>query len=171
MRSGIVAMATMCAFSSGIIAAELPKSGPIEGRWFSYNMQTIEEMETADNMKAYVTEAIGFDAGRFVGDLEDSTTERCLSFGRYSEETGAVHEIGRCTLTDRDGDKFFNEYVIDLTGPDDKSPNEAKLIGGTGKYKGIQGTIMFTVDAPLPAIGKSKTMWTGEYKGEYKIAD
>ena len=161
-------IATFALSSSGM-AAELPKSGPVEGRYYSHNVQKIEELQTADGMKAYVNEAFTFHVGKQHGGLFDGTTERCLGYGKYSED-GAVKEIGRCTVLDADGDKIFDEYEVELTGKNDKSPGKAKILGGTGKYKGIKGTLTITTET-WPELSKTETMWAGDYSGEYKIGD
>ncbi len=168
MRRMTVIVATFALSSSGM-AAELSKNGPVEGRFYSHNVQKIDELQTADGMKAYVNELFAFHVGKQHDGLFDGTTERCLGYGRYSEG-GAVKEVGRCTVVDADGDKIFDEYEVELTGTNDKSPGKAKILGGTGKYKGIKGTLTVTAEA-WPELGKTDTMWAGDYKGEYKIGD
>ena len=46
-------------------------------------------------------------------------------------EGGAVKEIGRCTIVDADGDKVFDEYDVELTGTNDKTPGKVEYLGGT----------------------------------------
>ena len=156
--------------SSSVTAADLAKSGPIEGRFYSHNVQSIDEIETADGMRAYVNEAFEFHVGKERGNLLDGTSSRCLGYGSYSPTTGVVKETGRCTLIDADGDLIFEEYEVNLTGPNDSNPANAKLVGGTGKYKGIVGTLTAKAEV-LPPLSKADTMWAGDYKGEYKIQD
>ena len=103
MRRMTVIVATFALSSSGM-AAELSKNGPVEGRFYSHNVQKIDELQTADGMKAYVNESFAFHVGKQHDGLFDGTTERCLGYGRYSEG-GAVKEVGRCTVVDADGDK------------------------------------------------------------------
>jgi hypothetical protein len=171
MRSGLTVLAASFVLSSAGVAGELPKSGSIEGRFYSHNVQKIDELATADGMKSYVNEAFEFHVGTPPGgDPFDGTTGRCLGYGRYSEESGAVKETGRCTMVDTDGDQISEEYDVDVAGPDDNNPIKVTLLGGTGKYKGISGTLTSTVEM-WPALGKGDTMWAGDYKGEYKIND
>jgi hypothetical protein len=169
MRCRMTFVVAAFALSSSGMAAELPKSGTVEGRFYSHNVQKIDELQTADGMKAYVNESFAFHVGKQHGNLLDGTTERCLAYGRYSEG-GAAMEIGRCTSIDAEGDKVFEEYEVEQTGPNDKTPGKAKILGGTGKYKGIRGAITFTPEA-WPQLGKTDTMWAGNYNGEYKIGD
>ena len=153
-----------------LAAAELARSGPVDARYYSHNVQTIPDLETADGMKAYVNEAFVFHVTSPKGGLFDGTTARCVGYGSYHPETGAVREVGRCTLVDAAGDKFFDEYEIDVKGSGDMTPAKGRFLGGTGKYRGIKGT--FTVTAEIwPAQGPTQTMWAGDVKGEYSLGD
>jgi hypothetical protein len=170
MRYGTTVLAASV-LASAVVAGELPKSGSIEGRFYAHNVQKIDELETADGMKSYINEAFEFHVGKQRGgDPFDGTTGHCLGYGRYSKDSGAVKEIGRCTMANTDGDQIFEQYDVEVTGPNDNNPIKVQLLGGTGKYKGIKGTLTSTVEM-WPALGKGDTMWAGDYKGEYKIGD
>jgi hypothetical protein len=166
----VILIAASFALSSSLVAQELAKSGTIEGRFYSHNVQTIAELDTSDGMKTYVIEAFEFHVGKQPTDLLEGTSSRCLGYGTYSADGSAVKEIGRCTLVDADGDQIFEEYKLEITGPNDDNPAEATILGGTGKYKGIRGTLTAKAEV-LPALGKTDTMWAGDYKGEYTISD
>ena len=169
MRHRMAFVVATLALSSGAMAAELPKSGSVEGRFYSHNVQKIEDLQFADGMKAYINESFTFHVGKQHGGLFDGTTERCLGYGKYSEG-GAVKEVGRCTVVDADGDKLFDEYEVELTGTNDKSPGKATFLGGTGKYKGIKGTLTIATET-WTELSKTETMWAGDYTGEYKSGD
>jgi hypothetical protein len=79
-------------------AAELPKSGKVDFRFYAHNVQTIAELDAADGMKTYVNEAYEFHAGKEKGSLMDNTDGRCLGYGSYHPEKGAVHEVGSCEI-------------------------------------------------------------------------
>jgi hypothetical protein len=170
MTSRMTLVAAIIASSSSAMAADLAKSGAFEGRYYSHNVQKIEDLETAGGMKSYISESFAFHSGNQRGGLLDGTTERCVAFGRYSEGSGEVKEVGRCTSTDADGDKIFEEYIVELSGPKDTNPGKAKFLGGTGKYKGLTANLTFTSET-WPPISKTETMWAGNYKGEYKIGE
>ena len=170
MRYGMIVIAASFVLSSPVVAADLPKSGTLEGRFYSHNVQAISELDTADGMKSYVNEAFEFHVGKQQGDLLSGTSSRCLGYGRYSADSGAVKEIGRCTLIDADGDQLFEEYEVELTGSSDDNPANAVLVGGTGKYKGIKGTLTAKAEV-WPALGKADTMWAGDYMGKYTIGE
>lgn len=164
----MIGVAVVFVISSSSMAAELATSGAFEGRFYSHIVQKIEDLETVDGMKSYVNESFTFHAGNQHGSFLDGTTERCLAYGSYSEASGAVKEVGRCTSTDADGDKIFEEYELELSGAKDINPGKAKFLGGTGKYTGLAATLTF-VGENWPAISKADVMAVGNYKGEYKI--
>ena len=170
MRSGLTVIAASFALSSRVVAAELAKSGPIEGRFYAHNVGTLAELDTHDGMKAYVNEAFEFFVDKEQGGLFAGTSTRCLGYGRYSADSGAVKEIGHCTAVNADGDQFFEEYEVEVTGPSDTNPAQVKILSGTGKYKGISGTMTATTEV-WPALGKADTMWAGDYKGKYTIGE
>ena len=149
-------------------AAELPKSGKVDFRFYAHNVQTIAELDAADGMKTYVNEAYEFHAGKEKGSLMDNTDGRCLGYGSYHPEKGAVHEVGSCTYFDADGDKIFENYEVSLKDSSDRTPGTVHITGGTGKYQGITGTLAVTVEVLQP-LGPGHTMWTGDATGEYKI--
>jgi hypothetical protein len=66
---------------------------------------------------------------------------RCL---RHQSSVGeAFHLSGSCVETDKDGDNVFTTF-------DDKNHY---IIGGTGKYKGITGTVPYTYVDLHEAVG------------------
>src|SRR5436853_2573386 len=84
------ALGFSAAVPSNGMAADLAKSGTFEGRFYSHSVQKIEDLETADGMKSYISESFTFHEGTQHGGFFDGTTERCVAFGRYSESSGAV---------------------------------------------------------------------------------
>ena len=167
LRTGIPILALL-AVGGAAGAAELPKSGKLDFRFFSHNVQTIAELDTSDGMKSYVNEAYEFHVGKDKSSPVDNTVGRCLGYGSYHPEKGAVHEVGTCTFQDADGDKIFETYEVTIKDSTDHASALAKISGGTGKYEGITGSLTSTVEV-LPALGPGHTMWTGDATGEYKI--
>jgi hypothetical protein len=52
---------------------------------------------------------------------------------------GRTSNKGSCALGDADGDRIFTQFTGTLGGPEgDHGTNE--IVGGTGKYAGIQGS-------------------------------
>ena len=54
--------------------------------------------------------------------------------------SGKPNYSGACTQTDRDGDHVFTSF----------DGTAYKLIGGTGKYKGISGSALYTITPEPP---------------------
>ena len=79
--------------------------------------------------------------------LFHNTTNRCV--GAWFGEKGSWEGEGYCTYTLKDGEKVF--VTIKHGGkmappgtPPPPAKGTAKIIGGTGKYSGIQGQAEFT---------------------------
>jgi hypothetical protein len=168
--SMMLALIAVCFTGGGVASAELAKKGTFDTHFYIHNVQTIAELDTADGMKTYVNEAYEIHAAKQTGTLLDNMAGRCLAYGIYNPDTGAVHEIGRCTAVDADGDKIFEEVEINLKDANDKAPITGRLLGGTGKYQGIKGTLTATVEM-MQTTGQGHTMVAGESKGEYSLGD
>jgi hypothetical protein len=135
-------------------AAEFPKTGSAE--YDTY----------------YVSNVVGkMDSGAGTGTLLDTTginrnvkgegpfhdmTVRCLMHWSVAGETH--HFNGSCVETDKDGDNVFTTF-------DDKNHY---LMGGTGKYKGITGTVPYTVVDLHDAAG-DRPAWIVNHKATWEI--
>jgi hypothetical protein len=131
MKSMLASMAVVLTFCAApAAAAEFPKTGSAE-----YDTYYV------DNVVAKI------DSGAGTGTIADSTgitrnvkgegpfhdmSVRCLYHSSSVQDT--FHFNGSCVETDKDGDNVFTTF-------DDKNHY---LMGGTGKYKGIMGTIPYT---------------------------
>jgi len=88
----------------------------------------------------------------------DNMTVRCIL---YREVLGGRFKAnGACTETDSDGDKVFTTF--------DSVTRVHTLIGGTGKYKGISGTVRYTSKV-LPAPGEGLTASIVEHKATWEF--
>jgi hypothetical protein len=132
MKSMLASMAVVLTFCAApAVSAEFPKTG--EAEYDTYYV---------DNVVAKI------DSGAGTGTIVDNTgitrnvkgegpfhhmSVRCLAHRSLVGET--FHRNGSCVETDQDGDNVFTTY-------DDKNHY---LMGGTGKYKGITGTVPYTV--------------------------
>ena len=130
MKSMLASMAVVLTFCAApAAAAEFPKTGSAE-----YDTYYVDSVVTQ------------IDGGVGTGTIVDNTgitrnvkggpfhhmSVRCLAHRSLVGET--LHRNGSCVETDQDGDNVFTTY-------DDKNHY---LMGGTGKYKGITGTVPFT---------------------------
>jgi hypothetical protein len=140
MKSMLASMAFLLTFCAApALSAEFPKTG--EAEYDTYYV---------DNVLAKMD--IGFATGSIVdetgitrnvkgeGPFHDMSV-RCLY---HLSVVGEIfHFNGSCVETDKDGDNIF--AIVD-----DKSHS---LIGGTGKYKGITGTVSYTVTGLHETVG------------------
>ena len=82
-------------------------------------------------------------------------------------ENGVGRLRGYIINTDKDGDKYIVELTEEASQlPTKPTSGKGKIIGGTGKFKGIQGTIEYTrrnlrpaAEGTHQAISKYKTTW------------
>jgi hypothetical protein len=155
MKSMLTSMAVVLTFCSApAVAAEFPKSGSAE-----YDTYFV------DNTLAKI------DSGAGTGAIVDSTgitrnvkgegpfhdmSMRCLYQTNSVGET--THYSGSCVETDKDGDNVFTTF-------DD---NNHYMMGGTGKYKGITGTVPYTVVVLHDMVG-GRSAYIVNHKATWEI--
>lgn len=83
--------------------------------------------------------------------LFHNATIRCILANFWEKE--AWEGEGYCTWTLKDGEKVFINFKVGGKRGTPQPPAQAtaKMIGGTGKYSGIQGRIEFTSYSLRPA--------------------
>jgi hypothetical protein len=88
---------------------------------------------------------------------------RC-QLSRLTDPSAKTVEIhGFCTYVDKDGDQTFEQCDF-LPG----APNNCKIIGGTGKFEGLQAALVITAD-PLKSNFDGISQVIGHKKGAYKF--
>ena len=131
MKSMLASMAVVVTFCAApAVAAEFPKTGEAEYDTY-YVANPVAKIDSGAG-----TGVIGEETGvtrnvKGEGPFHDMSV-RCLYHWSVVGETN--HLNGSCVHTDKDGDNVFATF-------DDKT---SYLMGGTGKYKGITGTIRYT---------------------------
>jgi hypothetical protein len=88
---------------------------------------------------------------------------RCQLTRLSDTSVNSVEVHGFCTYADNEGDQIFEQCDF-LPG----APNNCKLTGGTGKFEGLEASIVIT---PMPLKGNydNITQSIGHKKGTYKI--
>ncbi len=95
-------------------------------------------------------------------------TGRCLGTWRIDEAPATFEQHVRCTYTDADGDRIFEQADFEkqpLAGP---TVGVGRWIGGTGKYTGISGTFEIRVRDLRPAR-EGLVQYVGSKQGHYKL--
>jgi hypothetical protein len=120
---------TLCAAPA--LSAEFPKTGEAEYDTY-YVDNTVAKIDGGAGTGAIIDETGITRNVKGEGPFHDMSV-RCLYHTSSVGET--VHYNGSCVETDKDGDNVFTTF-------DD---NNHYMMGGTGKYKGITGTVPYTV--------------------------
>jgi hypothetical protein len=89
----------------------------------------------------------------------DNLAIHCLEESRARAD--GYKFTGTCIQTDADGDKIFMSYEGPESGP-------LSLIGGTGKYVGIEGTGTWTV-TDAPGNSPSQFLFTLDYSVDWRF--
>lgn len=125
----------MIALCAGAGAQQLPKSG-------SFNIHTGWKdtgvaLEVADKRmqgQGMVTGVTFNDKGS--GPLHTGPANCSYTFMVVE---GAGKSKGFCTFSDADGDRIFTDFT-GINKPDGQASGTNEIVGGTGKYAGIQGS-------------------------------
>jgi hypothetical protein len=132
MKSTLASIAvalTLWAAPAG--SAEFPKTGQAEYDTY-YVLDTLSEIDSGAG-KAAVVDITGINRNvKGEGPFHDMS-QRCVGYWSLAGDNRSFY--GSCVETDKDGDNVFTTY-------DEKNHY---FMGGTGKYKGITGTIPYTV--------------------------
>ena len=136
LASGL-SLVLFAAFGAGALAQELPKQGTYSTTWVFSGPYTVIELGDQWAGMAHFALVVWNDAGE--GVLHDMAGD-CVGMGLGTAWSGY------CSYEDADGDKIFDHWIdVDEQGT-------RTLLGGTGKYEGIQGTneyeFVYTPDAP-----------------------
>jgi hypothetical protein len=152
MLASMAVILTLCAAPAA--AAEFPKSGSAEYDTY-YVGNVVAKMDSGVGTGAIVDETGITRNVKGEGPFHDMSV-RCLYHWSVVGETN--HLNGTCVETDKDGDNVFTTF-------DDKNHY---LMGGTGKYKGITGTVPYTVMPLREAVG-GRTAWVVNHKATWEI--
>ena len=140
MKSMLASMAVvLVCCASPASSAEFPKTGSAEYDTY-YVDNTLAKIDSGAGTGAIV-DTTGITRNvKGEGPFDDMSV-RCLYQSTSVGDT--FHLNGSCVETDKDGDNVFTTF-------DDKNHY---LMGGTGKYKGITGTVPYTFVELHEAVG------------------
>ena len=135
MKSLLASMALVFAFCAAeAAAAEFPKTGEAEYDTY-YVYRTAAKIDSGAGM-GLIVDVTGITRNvKGEGPFHDMSV-RCVGHQSVVGDTQDFN--GSCVETDKDGDNVFTTF----------DTQNHYLKGGTGKYKGITGTIPYTVTTP-----------------------
>ena len=159
-KASALGLALCAAFGAAALAGELPKKGTYSISWTASGPYTAVEIgEEKWAWSSRFTVVIWNDAGE---GIYHNMSANCVGMGTNERELAPFTDSGYCSYVDADGDKIFEYYYEKETGK-----GTTTLLGGTGRYAGIQGSDTYeyvsTPDAPqgtFNQIGHSKGSYT-----------
>ena len=78
------------------------------------------------------------------------TTKAACHYTREEDTTsGAYTNTGWCAWRDKDGDLIFEQWEGSAAGGDAVLIGSGRLVGGTGKFTGISGSLSWRYDGQL----------------------
>jgi hypothetical protein len=155
MKSMLASMAVVLMFcATPAISAEFPKSGKAEYDTY-YVDNVVAKIDSGVGTGAIVDETGITRNVKGEGPFHDMSVH-CLYHWSVVGETN--HFNGSCVETDKDGDNVFTTF-------DDKNHY---LMGGTGKYKGITGTVPYTFVLLHDAVGGRPAL-VANHKAKWEI--
>jgi hypothetical protein len=155
MKSMLASMAVILTFSAApAVSAEFPKTGEAEYDTY-YVDNVVAKIDSGVGTGAIVDETGITRNVKGEGPFHDMSV-RCLYHWSVVGQTN--HLNGSCVDTDKDGDNVFATF-------DDKTTT---LIGGTGKYKGITGTVSYTSTELHDTVGGRPALITN-HKATWEI--
>ena len=123
--------------ASPAVAAELPKSGS-----FKTPSSFVPSEEATTQVGDRHSLAHGLSRGVIVADNPlHVTTAMCPYITETTGDTVVLN--GRCAWSDRDGDRIFTEWTGKGSLAAGSQAGSQTITGGSGKFKGIQGSNPF----------------------------
>jgi hypothetical protein len=102
--------------------------------------QTLKTIDFGENRQQSLAEFTGVVRSEQAGSMFDSMTEYCI--GTFFNDGKQRSGNGGCKLVDADGDQVFQTFN---TSSSATPPGSIGLVGGTGKYKGLEGRGTYTL--------------------------
>ena len=168
MRRSIVAIAFgLLLFGGRFEAASaqspLPKEG--SGKTTIYYTGSLKALPAGEDVVAVTYDVLGIVTNNSGHGMFHLLSTQCVG-GFTAIKGDFANEQGICTYVDRDGDKVFSRH----TGTGRRGQNatvKSELVGGTGKYTGISGTIETTrtvLRPTSPSVAHTVAEGTFSYK-------
>ena len=141
--STIATILSIAAMSVSAQSQEIPRSGTFQGRWEVVGKAMKIDLGTSRSVSVARFEGAVVLEGSAQG-LARGFRANCV--GLQDQSTGG---LGRCVWKDRFDDEIWSEIESRSTGSSRSS--QAKFVGGTGKFEGIEGEFSFEWIYMIPA--------------------
>lgn len=151
--------------TGNVQAQSIPSEGPVSVIFTATPIPVPKPMPIGDGKEfALVNQAMA--ASNEAGNpILNNMGGRC-QLSRLTDPFAKTVEIhGFCTYVDKDGDQTFEQCDF-VPG----QPNNCKITGGTGKFKGLQAALVITIDL-LKSNFDGITQVIGHKKGTYKFVN
>ncbi|MBI1397447.1 MAG: hypothetical protein GC151_15855 [Betaproteobacteria bacterium] len=123
-------------------AGDLPKQGPISGKYGWYGVGKTTEVDKGHLV--FVGEFSGPLMSGTPGGFLDGATVTCIGFNDIYLDGRESAAHGYCIATDGDGDKAYSRWS-NHGGPMNRMNGDNVWYDGTGKYAGMRGSNRFDV--------------------------
>ena len=149
----------MCsAYAPLALAEDLPKEGDFNATYYLSGITT-RSISLGNSKSVALIEFVTVSTNDSGKGLFNNMTAQCIALA------GTDDVSGYCVYSDTDGDKFIEPVHRKLSS----SKGDATLGWGTGKYKGIEGSLEFERVTMLPATGPDTFHQIGKKRGHYKL--
>ena len=154
--------ATLLTLVSYAQAQSIPPSGELHVTYTTTAVPASKPMEIADGKQYMQVNLIMTASNDQANPILNKMAGRCQLTRLIDGKTVETH--GYCTYTDADNNQIFEKCDF-LPG----QPNNCKLTGGTGKFAGLQASIVITTQ-PIKSSFDDVFQSIGHKDGTYKIA-
>jgi hypothetical protein len=156
--SSVVLLATV----SAVNAQNLPAEGPLSISFTATQIPPAKPMPIGGG-KEFVVLNMAMTASNDTGNpVLHNMGGRCQFARTITIATKTIEQHGFCTYADNDGNQIYEQCDF-LPG----APNNCKLTGGTGKFEGLEASIVITA-TPVKSNYDGVLQIVGQKKGSYK---
>ncbi len=144
-------------------AQTIPPEGPVSVTFTATQISPAKPMPIGGG-KEYAVISYAMTASNDRGNpILNNMAGRC-QFSRLVDTSAKAVELhGYCTYADNDGDQIFEQCDF-MPG----ASNNCKLTGGTGKFQGLEASLVITA-SPLKGNYEGIAQMIGQKKGTYRI--
>jgi hypothetical protein len=158
-----LATATLLTLAANAQAQSLPPAGEVHVTFTSTQVPPVSPMPIGDG-KQYVQSNNIMSASNDQGNpILNNMGGRCQLNRLIDPTAKTVETHGYCSYADADNDQIFEKCDF-LPG----KPNTCELTGGTGKFQGLQASIII-MSTPVKSNYDGTLQIVGHKNGSYKI--